>query len=88
MLKIKDMEDIYPLTIVSDRYSGAYSGGQYLAFNLYPDNVPRSVGGEDMEEGLFWDDGGEHEKYIIGKGETPNAAADDLAKKLKAAADA
>lgn len=25
-------QDIYPLTIIQDRYGGAYSGGRWLAF--------------------------------------------------------
>lgn len=34
-------DEIYPLTIISDRYTGAYSGGEYLAFNLDFDEIPR-----------------------------------------------
>lgn len=31
------LEDMYPLTIVSDRYGGTYSKGLYLAFPVsYP----------------------------------------------------
>ena len=26
--------EMYPLTIIKDRYNGTYSGGMYLAFNL------------------------------------------------------
>ena len=31
----KEISDIYPLTVVSDRYTGTYSGGEYTAWNLY-----------------------------------------------------
>lgn len=39
--------DIYPLTIICDRYSGTYSGGEYLAFNLDFDEIPQEVLGDD-----------------------------------------
>lgn len=32
----KNLNKIYPLTIVRDRYSGTYSGGSWLAYNKYP----------------------------------------------------
>ena len=76
--------DIYPLTIVKDRYGGAYSEGQYLAFNLYPGSIPDAVGGGDMEEDAFWRENGEHTKFLIGKGYTPDSALLDLAQKIEA----
>lgn len=32
--------DIYPLTIVKDRFNGTYSKGKYVAWNCQPCNVP------------------------------------------------
>lgn len=32
--------ELYPLTIIKDRYSGVYSGGKWLAFNLDPEEIP------------------------------------------------
>ena len=48
------MMDIYPLTVFKDRYTGTYSGGEYVAFNLDPYEVPREVQGEDTECFIFW----------------------------------
>lgn len=66
----------WPLTIISDRYGGVYSGAKFLAFNLYRDNIPEAIGGDDPMEMEFWDK--DHGKFWIGKGETPNDAVIDL----------
>ena len=76
-------KDIYPLTIVADRYAGAYSGGLCLAFNLYPHEVPSAIFGGGTEAMEFWKDGGEHEKYIIGKAHRPDTAGYRLREKLQ-----
>ncbi len=76
-----------PLCIIEDRYSGAYSGGRYLAFHLTPYgvfNLPIDAG--DCECNAFWE--GRHpdynvNDYIIGKGNTPEEAYEDLVQKLK-----
>ena len=47
-------DSIYPLTIVADRYNGAYSGGKYTAWNLDTDRVPTEIAGEDVECYMFW----------------------------------
>ena len=39
--------NIYPLTIIHDRYGGSYSGGTYVAFNLEAHKVPAEVFGDD-----------------------------------------
>ena len=50
--KCEFMEDeIYPLTITADRYTGTYSGGQFIAWNLGADEVP---------EEIYYDDCGCH----------------------------
>ena len=73
---------IYPLTIVRDRYAGTYSGAEYLAFKLDYYDVPDAIGGCDSDEMCFFMDGGEHEEYTIGKGNTIQDAYNDLERKL------
>ena len=46
--------NIYPLTIIRDRYSGSYSGGTYVAFNLEAHKVPAEVFGDDCTAMRFW----------------------------------
>ena len=76
----KFMEDeIYPLTIIADRYSGTYSGGVYLAWNLVPDAIPEGVE-YDGDDGMdFW----ENNEIVCGKGNTVSEALADLYVKLK-----
>ena len=73
------MKEIYPLTIIMDRYGGCYSGGRYLAFNLDHYNIPDSIGGNDGDEMVFW---ASNIEYEIGKGDTPQSAFDDLKTKI------
>jgi hypothetical protein len=74
---------VYPVTIVMDRYNGTYSGALWLAFNLDPPGIPDAIGGGDPEECLYWRVHNDNE-LPIGKGATPDAAINDLIKKLKA----
>jgi hypothetical protein len=76
------MIKIHPCTIISDRYNGSYSGANWLAFNLYHEFIPDLIGGNDEQEMRFWwsDD---HKKIAIGRGESPQAALEDLVFKLK-----
>ena len=46
--------NIYPLTIIRDRYCGSYSGGTYVAFNLESPEVPKEVFGDDCTAMRFW----------------------------------
>ena len=73
--------DMWPLTIIADRYQGTYSGGKYLAFNLAHDEIPEYIHGGDCDEMEFWESELEA-KYIIGKGNTPQEALNDLGKKV------
>jgi len=68
------MIDIYPLTIIRDRYNGVYSGGKYLAFNLDIDEIPPEVIGNDVEARNFF----YYTNIIYGKGETIMDAVNDL----------
>lgn len=63
----------YPLTLISDRYQGCYSGGRWLAFNEYLDAVYHAVGfgfeDDDVTCSEFWAD-----PQPIGVGDTPDEA--------------
>lgn len=72
-------KDIYPLTIIKDRYSGAYSGGLFTAFNKDCWNVPEAIDAEDIPCHNFW----VGNKTPIGVGDTPEKAIKDLQVKLK-----
>lgn len=73
--------NVYPCTIVSDRYSGTYSGAKWLAFYADAGNIPDKVGGDDGSEMSFWRSD-ECLGWIIGKGDTPDEAYRDLVKKV------
>lgn len=89
-------QDIYPLTIIRDRYNGTYSGASYLAFNLDSNSVPSEVHGSDTPCLYFWDlidegnfvdgkvacDYRDVVKYV-GKGATIEDAVIDLYHKMK-----
>lgn len=77
-LKLGRGEIPYPCTIVNDRYGGAYSGTQWIAWNLDPDEVSPDSWGSDVECSTFFEDNLEY-----GRGDTPDAAALDLHYKLK-----
>ncbi len=69
----------YPVTIVSDRYGGTYSGGNYTAWNLHICNVPEEIDADDVTCSNFWFDN----DIIVGKGTTSQNAYDDLNSKLE-----
>ena len=89
-------EDIYPLTVIRDRYNGTYSGASYLAFNLDSNLVPSEVHDSDVPCSYFWDlidegnfvegkvarDYRDVVKYV-GKGATIEDAVIDLYHKMK-----
>lgn len=71
--------DVYPLTVIRDRYNGVYSGGDYLAFNLDFDEMSPGIIGDDVECANFF-----YECAVVyGKGDTLMAAVADLCEKLK-----
>lgn len=86
---IKDfMEDeIYPLTIVKDRYSGAYSGCEYTAWNLGFYEIPIDIELSDVRCMEFWENEENKQEYIVGKGRTASEALADLYVKLKGSAE-
>lgn len=79
--KTKDDMDIYPLTIIRDRYCSP----DYLAFNLEAWDVPRAINDDGLDYDDFWTY--EASNYIIGKGESPQEALADLKAKLQPAPD-
>jgi hypothetical protein len=76
-----DDRPVYPLTVVYDRYSGAYSGGKWTAWNLYPWEVPGGIYGDDCGCSDFWS--WDFDEYCIGIGNTPEEAIMDLKTKLE-----
>lgn len=75
----KELPNIYPLTVVNDRYNGTYSGGKYTAWKLYPWGIPEAVFGDDNS---CWDYfRSTHDIY--GCGDTPDEAVIDLKKTIE-----
>lgn len=72
-------DEIYPLTIVSDRYTGAYSGGQYTAWNLSATELPDAIDGDDVDCMSFW----RNNTIPVGKGRTVGEALANLYVLLK-----
>ena len=75
-------DEIYPLTIVSDRYSGTYSGGDYTAWNLFYNDLPSEIDSDDVSCYEFWNSE-KCKEYVVGKGMTVSLALLDLYLKLK-----
>lgn len=71
-------EEVYPLTIVMDRYEGTYSGGYYTAWNLDVEDVPTEIESDDVTCYNFW----HSYEGVVGLGRTPNEATEDLRRKL------
>lgn len=72
------MKDIYPCTIVADRYDGTYSGGKFTAWPCDYYNLPEELGGGDPDEmSLFSSD-----TLLYGKGNTPQEAYENLRIKM------
>ena len=74
-----DVDSIYPLTVIYDRYDGVYSGGKYTAWNLSYYEIPEDVSGDDMDCPEFWG----HNDIPCGKGNSPENAILDLYLKLQ-----
>lgn len=78
-----ETEHQYPLTIIADRYGGAYSGGKYLAWALDHWNVPFDASDGDRDCMLFWAEN----TIPVGRGDTPNEAMEDLIRRLETGED-
>lgn len=75
---MKTIEEIYPMTLVCDRYDGTYSGGRYTAWMCDPWDVPTEIDESDVPCALFW----ESYEFPVGKGNTPLQAMEDLLVKI------
>lgn len=76
----KKRREIYPVTIVLDRYGGVYSGGKWVAYNQYFDLVPPEVDDGDIECHRFW----LQNDMPVGRGNTPDEALADLETNMRA----
>ena len=72
------MREMYPLTIILDRYGGTYSGGKYTAWNKYFHEIDERVDGDDVSCCEFF-----YKNKNYGKGETIEEAIADLENKIK-----
>lgn len=70
--------ETYPLTIVADRYNGAYSGGAYTAWNCEPHDIPFDIFGDDVTCAQYWDYVRAEKLSFVGVGGSPREAALDL----------
>jgi hypothetical protein len=67
------IETEWPTTIVRDRYRGAYSGGRWVAFPVYPEEVPDAIFDEDIPCIKYWKE--QQEGHVpAGVGATPDEA--------------
>ena len=84
MIKKIEMEDktkleLYPLTIIKDRYNGVYSGGKWLAFCNDPDEINTDIWGSDTACDFFWwEYKNGNINMVIGIGDTISDAVEDL----------
>jgi hypothetical protein len=65
---------IWSVTIIKDRYNGAYSYGKWTAWGCHHDDVPEEPGDDDVTCANFWEDF----NGKVGLGETPNEALENL----------
>lgn len=77
------MNEIYPLTIINDRYTGTYSGGIFTAWNMDYYKIPTEPAEGDVICMWFW----ETTKIPVGRGKTPREAVEDLKRRLEALKD-
>lgn len=72
------LENQWPVTIICDRFSGAYSNGLYWAMPVLHDQIPEDpfVDGSVADE--FWVRVDNNEVWPVGAGATPNDAVLDL----------
>jgi len=71
----------YPITIIADRYSGIYSGGLFMCWPLDYYEIPVEPDASDVPCANFWET---YDKNLVGFGDTPDEALQDLRCKLTA----
>lgn len=79
VLPLAKTRSLYPLTITLDRYTGAYSGGKWTAWNCEPGEIPEGPFADDVGCASFWADN----RTPVGIGESPEAAIADLNRKIE-----
>jgi hypothetical protein len=73
------VSDLYPVMIRQARYSGIYEGGKWIAIGNYEDvDLDGYFHGGDCDA---WDLFDSEAGQLIGVGETPNEALDDMLSK-------
>jgi len=78
MITEVELDKVYPVTIVMDRYSGIYSGAGWTAWNLHADEMYQGPSESDTECMEFW----KTYKGPVGKGRTPTEALMNLGGQL------
>ncbi len=74
-----DAVGVWPLTVCATRYQGVYEGGRFVAFNLFAQDVPEQVFGDDVEcADFFWGDS----RVVFGVGDCLDDAVADLVGRL------
>lgn len=69
----------YPCTIFQDRYGGTFSGGWWNALPIDLEKLADGPQEDDVMAMMFW----ESIDFPYGKGDTPDAAYQDLVNKLQ-----
>lgn len=74
---------VCPFTIVQDAYAGQFSGGSWVAFKAWPDDIDQRayVACSVDEHKAFWGSGA---SSLCGRGSTPQEALDDVQGRLNA----
>ena len=71
--------DVYPVTIMSDRYHGTYNGGyNFHAWSCNEDEIPADIDGPDIECANARHRVKEDMRLVVGFGSTPNVALLDV----------
>lgn len=76
----EDYSVINGITIIADRYSGTWSGGKFTAWNMPLCDIPYAIVDNDVPCKEFWYSTAK--EYLIGIGDTPQEAYDDLMGKM------
>lgn len=82
----KEIDKLYPLCTLKDRYGGGYSGGEWTAWVSGIDYIPRGVFDDDVECSKCWDNLRSSRKegnIMFGVGDTVDEALKDLLRAYK-----
>jgi len=74
---VTDEREPYPVTTVWSRYGGAYEPGKWVAFPMYPDQLPPDWHADDVVCAEFF----RERRQDIGGGDSPQEAYDDLVRR-------